>query len=169
VHLVGFSTGCLAVLRLAEVQPMSGRLVLLAPFMGVHRPRWLPWRPERLLAALPGLRQVPGRAPPLLDREVRRAVEAIRPFRSFNLEAARIMAAFRDETVIPALGAVRGPVLVVQGRRDTVVDVDGARRLAAGLGARARLLELPRSDHLVGLDRERELVFDAVTGHLGAS
>jgi carboxylesterase len=168
-HLVGFSTGCLAVLRVAELRPLSGRLALLAPFMEIYRPAWLPVRPERLLAALPGLRRLPNRAPPLADPSVRRAVARARPFGAFNLDAARQVAAFRETVVLPALEAVRAPTLILQGRRDSVVLPAGARRLAALLGERAQLLELERSDHLLGLDVEREAVFAAVTRHLAAS
>ena len=64
VHVVGFSTGCLVVLRLAQQHAVSGKLVLLAPFLAVFKPALLPWRPEALLRAFRFLSQVPRRPPP---------------------------------------------------------------------------------------------------------
>ena len=49
------------------------------------------------------------------------------------------------------------PTLIIQGRRDTVVEPRKAAWLHDHLGStRKALVVLPRSDHLVALDRDRE-------------
>lgn len=165
VHLVGFSTGCLVALRLAQLQPMRGMLVLLAPFLAVFKPRLLPVRPEALLRAFSFLSQVPRRPPPLADRALRAEVTRLLPFSTMNLHAAR-SALELASLVEPDLPKLRTPTLILQGARDTVVDPSGAARLDAALGGEHRLVVLPSSDHLVALDRERERVFDEVAAFL---
>jgi carboxylesterase len=55
------------------------------------------------------------------------------------------------------LPGIAAPALVVQGARDHTVTVAGARRLARRIGSGpARVLLLPRSWHLVGVDVERD-------------
>lgn len=165
VHVVGFSTGCLVVLRLAQQHAVSGKLVLLAPFLAVFKPALLPWRPEALLRAFRFLSQVPRRPPPLADRSLRAEVTRVLPFSTMNLDAAR-SALELAALVEQGLAQVTCPVLSIQGARDTVVDPAGATRLDAALGGEHRLVRLADSDHLVALDREREQLFDEVTGFL---
>jgi carboxylesterase len=58
------------------------------------------------------------------------------------------------EGLLPAIAA---PALVVAGAKDHTVTLGGARRMARRLGADGgRLVVLPRSFHLVGIDVERE-------------
>ncbi len=55
------------------------------------------------------------------------------------------------------LPSVAAPALVVAGARDHTVMVSGARRIAGRIGSGpARLVVLPRSWHLVGIDVERD-------------
>lgn len=152
VDLVGFSTGCMVALHLAAQAQPRGRLVLLAPFVRVFQPALLPVRPEALLRALPFVKAVPRRRPPLANRAVRREVEACASFRTFSLEATRSALAL-IEVVLAELDAVRAPALILQGRRDTVVDPSGAALLHARLPG-SRLAWLERSDHLLALDAE---------------
>ena len=59
------------------------------------------------------------------------------------------------------LPGVAVPALVVAARNDHTVQLAGARRLARRIGSGpARLLVLPRSYHLVGIDVERNQVAD---------
>jgi carboxylesterase len=110
---------------------------------------------------------VPRRAPPLRDRAARREVERCVAFRTFSVEATRsaleLIAAVDGE-----LDRVGNRVLIVQGRRDTVVDPSGAAELRARLGARARLTEVDDSDHLLTLDAERDRVLADVAAFLTA-
>ena len=66
------------------------------------------------------------------------------------------------------LPEVRAPALVVAGARDHTVTVEGARRMAERLGGGARLVVLPRSQHLVGIDVERDRCVEEVRAFLGA-
>lgn len=164
VDLVGFSTGCLVALHLAAQTRLSGRLVLLAPFVRVFRPALLPVTPEALLRALPFVKAVPRRRPPLADRQARREVERCAGFRTFSLEATRSALALID-LVLGELEAVRAPALILQGRRDTVVDPSGAALLHARLPG-SRLAWLERSDHLLALDVEAAQVIGQASSFL---
>jgi carboxylesterase len=167
VDLVGFSTGCLLVLHLAARAPLAGRLVLLAPFVRIYRPALLPVAPEALLRRMTFAKTVPRRRPPLRDARVRAEVERCSTYRTFDLEATRsaleLIAIVMDE-----LGRVHAPALVIQGRRDTVVDPLGAERVVLGLAGNKRLLWLEDSDHLVTLDAEAERVAREVGAFLAA-
>ena len=167
VDLVGFSTGAMLVLHLAAEQDVAGRLVLLAPFVRVRRPRLLPVAPETLVRALAFVGSVPRLPPPLRDRAVRREVEGCAVYRTFNLDATRSALALID-IVMAELGEVRAPVLVVQGRRDTVVDPAGAELVYARLAGDKRLLWVEGSDHLLTLDVGHGQVLREVTGFLTA-
>jgi len=72
-----------------------------------------------------------------------------------------------SEHVDPLLPEVRSPALVVGGGRDGTVSLAGVRRMADRLGGGARLLVLPKSQHLVGIDVERERLFDEVRAFVG--
>jgi carboxylesterase len=162
VHVVGFSTGALTALRVAEQRSWNGSLVLLAPLVRVYRPAVLPVPTERVLEWLPGLKQVPGRPPPLRDRAVRTEVARVLPFFTMSLEATRSAVAL-SATTMQHLDRVDVPTLVVQGARDTVVDPAGARDIDAGLRCRKELVMLERSDHLIALDVDHAEAFAAIT------
>lgn len=165
VHVVGFSTGALTALRVAEQRSWAGKLVLLAPLVRVFRPSFLPVPTERLLDWFPGLRQVPRRPPPLRDRAVHAEVTRVLPFSTMNLEAVRSAVDLSNATM-SALDRVEVPTLVVQGRNDTVVDAAGAREIVAGLRCRNELLLLDDSDHLITLDHDSAVAFAAITRFL---
>ena len=164
VDLMGFSTGAMLALHRAVRCAHRGRLVLLAPFVRVFRPPLLPFRPEALLGALPFVRVVPRRRPPLRDRQRRREVEACAPFHTFSLEATR-SALELIGAVFGSLHEVKATTLIVQGRRDTVVDASGAAELQARLPG-SRLSWMERSDHLLTLDVEAAEVLSTVAGFL---
>ena len=165
VHVVGFSTGCLSAARLAQTRSITGRLVLLAPFVHVYRPSWLGVPPEVLLRWFRWLRWVPSAPTPLRDRATRREVDPCKPFTMFSLEATR-SAKELCAAVLADLAKIAAPTLVLQGARDTVVDPRGARELLEGLRCEKRLRLLERSDHLLAIDGEREEVFAEVCGFL---
>lgn len=162
VHVVGFSTGALTALRVAEQRTWRGSLVLLAPLVRVYRPPLLPVPTERVLSWLPGLTQVPRRPPPLRDRALRGEVTRVLPFFTMSLEATRSALAL-SATTMQHLDRVEVPTLVVQGAGDTVVDPAGAREIDAGLRCRKELVVLERSDHLIALDVDHAAAFAAVT------
>lgn len=95
---------------------------------------------------------------------------AMRPYRSpyrriplrSVAEVEALLAAMRR-----ALPRVRAPVLILQGRRDWVIPKESATELRRGLiHAHARVVWLPRSGHVVTLDRDRAPAATAVTDFL---
>ena len=168
VHVVGFSTGCLSAARLAETRALSGKLVLLAPFVHVYKPSWLGVPPEVLLKRLHWLGWVPSAPTPLRDRAIRRQVDPCKPFTMFSLKAT-ISAKALCALVMPDLAKIAAPTLVLQGARDTVVDPRGAAELIAGLSGEKRLHVLERSDHLLAIDEERDEVFAEVSRFLSGT
>ncbi|MFO0591428.1 MAG: alpha/beta fold hydrolase [Polyangiaceae bacterium] len=167
VHLCGFSAGGTVSLRVAELGSVTGKLVLLAPFLDVHQPRLLPVKPDTLLDLFTGLRDVPRRGARLVDKALQREVNRLLPFATMNLDAAR-SAKRLGEIAMREIDQVKVPVLILQGAKDGVVDPRGAERIAAMLPGERRLVVLPESDHLLTLDGERDRVFDEVAAFLRA-
>ncbi|MDR3621879.1 MAG: alpha/beta fold hydrolase [Paludisphaera borealis] len=164
--VVGFSTGAMIALHLASRRKVD-RLILLAPFLAIRHTSRLPFQPVSLLRVLARWTpEIPRRGPAVRDPEMRRWASSLDRFRTFNLHAAVSALEFIEE-VKPLIAAVDAPVLIVQGRLDSVVEPSGAAWLHGRLTtARSRLIELPRSDHLVALDKDRESLIDAVLAFL---
>ncbi len=172
VVIIGFSTGGTLALYLAERRPVA-RLVLLAPFLAIRFSHLIPLRPSTYLRhvarVMPNL---PRRPSAVRDPEMRRWADAAACYRTFSL-ASTLSALELIEEVKPLVPRIKVPTLIIQGRLDTVVEPRNATWLRDHLGApHKELVILPRSDHLVALDRERERVIaltrDFVLG-LGAS
>ncbi|BCX12811.1 MAG: carboxylesterase [Thermosynechococcus sp.] len=167
VAVVGFSTGGTLALHLARHYSIDA-LVLLAPFLRIYRPWFLPITPERLVQSLgQWIPWVPRRSLPLRDRTVRQAAEAACFFKSFNLQAVRsaldLIAQVEQE-----LPMITTPTLILQSRADTIVAPQGAQRIYEDLGSPDKELHwLKDSDHLLPLDVEREQVFAKVVAFLG--
>ena len=161
VVVIGFSTGGTLALRLATTRPVA-RLVLLAPFLVIRYSRLIPLRPATYLRPLAKfIPDLPRRRPAVRDPLMRRWASGQDGFRTFNLQAA-ISALELIEEVTPLVGEIRTPTLIVQGRLDTVVEPSRSRWLHNQLGATTKtLLSLPRSDHLIVLDRDRQTAIDA--------
>ncbi len=158
VVVVGFSTGATLALYLATRRPVA-RLVLLAPFLAIRYSRLIPIHPavylRQIARVLPNLRRRP---PAVRDPEARRQVLAAACYRTFSLNAA-LSALELIEEVKPSVPTITIPTLIIQGRRDTVVEPRDATWLHDHLGATLKaLVVLPHSDHLVALDRERDRV-----------
>lgn len=164
--VVGFSTGAMIALHLASRRKVD-RLVLLAPFLAIRHTGRLPFRPASLLRVLARWTpEIPRREPAVRDPDMRRWASGLDRFRTFNLQTA-VSALELIEEVKPLLASIDAPVLIVQGRLDTVVEPSGAAWLHRSLKAgRSRLIELSRSDHLVALDRDRESMTEAVLSFL---
>jgi carboxylesterase len=158
VVVVGFSTGATLSLYLAHRKPVA-RQVLLAPFLAIRYTRLLPFHPAGRMRALARvLPDLPRRPPAVRDPEMRRWAAATDHFRTFNVSAAVSALELIEEvkTLVPAIAA---PSLIIQGKRDTVVDPGHAAWLHQHIGSEHKsLVILPRSDHLVALDFEREQV-----------
>jgi carboxylesterase len=162
VVVIGFSTGVPLALHLAGARPVA-RQVLLSPFLAIRYSGLVPWRPSaylrRLAAVMPDL---PRRPPAVRDGKMRRWASGASRFRTFNVHAALSALELIDE-IKQRVPEITIPTLIIRGERDTVVEPSGASWLYRHLGAAQKVLvSLPRSDHLVALDREREQVI-AVT------
>ena len=161
VVVVGFSTGGTLALLLATRRPVA-RLVLLAPFLAIRYSGLIPIRPARYLRPIARfLPDLPRRPAPARDPVARRRLDSVARFRTFSLRAT-VSALELIDRVKGLVPDIRVPTLILQGRRDTVVDPAGAAWLARHLGSsRKGLLSFPRSDHLLALDHERDRVVAA--------
>lgn len=162
--VVGCSMGALVALALASRHPdRVDALVLLAPALrlaaGPALAGWLA-RHTPLGKLLP---PVPKGTSDVRDREMRALNPALRAVPISAVGELQALAADVDR-LLPGVAA---PALVIAGARDHTVRLSGARRIASRIGsAPARLLLLPDSFHLVGIDVERDLVADEVVAFL---
>ncbi len=154
VLVVGCSMGALVACALAHDAPERvSALALLAPALRLGGLARL----AGLLAAPPALRRFLPTVPKLAgsdvrDPEMRRLNPTMRGVPLAAVGELRELAAHVDR-ILPQIHA---PALVVAGARDHTVSLSGARRLARRLGGTARLVVLPESFHLVGIDVERD-------------
>lgn len=164
--VLGFSTGAIIALHLATRREVD-RLVLLAPFLAIRYTGWLPFHPAPILRATAWLTPVvPRRSPPVRDPAMKAEAAKLDRFRNFNLHAA-LSALDLIEVVKPRVGSIQAPALIIQGRLDTVVEPSGAAWLHRHIGSTEKhLIELPATDHLIALDRDRERVIEAVESFL---
>lgn len=91
------------------------------------------------------------------------------PYRGYPLggpaEVAKLLHEMRR--ILPSL---RSPLLIVQGRRDRVIPRESAQEIADLVSeAPVEVLWLPRSGHVVTLDKEREVCFDEIRSFLRRS
>ncbi len=158
VAVVGFSTGGTLALGLSRVRKVE-RLALLAPFLAIRHTTWLPFKSasavRMMVKVMPDL---PRREPPVRDPEMRKWVASQERYRTFSL-GATLSALELIERTRPEVPRVEVPALVIQGRKDSVVEPSEAQWLIDRLGSREkRLAWMDRSDHLVALDYDREHV-----------
>lgn len=70
--------------------------------------------------------------------------------------------------MVEMLPHVRAPILVVQGRKDFAIPRESADAIYGSVASEVRrLLWLPRSRHVVTLDRDRDLLFGEIRRFLG--
>jgi len=158
--VVGCSMGGLLALAAAQEHPerVDG-LALLAPALrlalGPALAGWLA-RHTALGRFLPPL---PKGGSDLRDAEMRLLNPAMKAVPMAAVGQLQELARHVDR-ILPGVAA---PALVIAGRHDHTVRLSGARRIASRIGsAPARLVVLPDSFHLVGIDVERDLVADEV-------
>ena len=162
--VVGCSMGALVACELAHRVPARvDGLALLAPALqlaGAARLAALLARRTLLGRLLP---PVPKFGSDVRDPEMRAANPGLD---GVPLSAVGELASLAEhvDRLLPGIAA---PAIVVAGRHDHTVRLAGARRLARRLGSGpARLLVLPRSFHLVGIDVERDRCADEVAAFL---
>jgi carboxylesterase len=170
VAVIGFSTGATVALKLATRRPVA-RQVLLAPFLAIRYTGLIPLRPAVYLAWLARLLpDLPRRAPAVRDREMRRQAAEASVYRTFNVPAALSAVKLIDE-LGSQLSRIQTPTLIIQGRRDTVVEPAKASWLHETLGsADKKLVYLDQSEHLLALDSQRDqLISETLAFLVGAS
>jgi carboxylesterase len=162
VSVVGFSTGATLALHLASHCPLH-RLALLSPFLLIRRQWYYLLPPEAYLFSVGRwIIDVPRWGLPIQDPVMHQLALQACFFRTFNLAAVR-SAIELIHLVKPAVPTLTVPTLILQSRRDSVVDPSGADGLYKALGSPRKTLSwLTRSDHTISLDRERERVFAEV-------
>jgi carboxylesterase len=158
VVVIGFSTGGTLALYLASRRPVA-RQVLLAPFLAIRYSGLIPIRPAIYLRQLARLvPNLPRRAPAVGDPEMRRWASGMERYRTFNVNAS-VSALELIDLVKSLVPEITTPTLIIQGKLDSVVEPATASWLHERLASTQKeLIILPRSDHLVALDREREKV-----------
>ncbi len=171
VTVIGFSTGGTLALHLAAQQLTTSApvacLVLLCPYLSLRRPWFLPVPLETLISSVGYLwEDIPRLRLPIMDQQARVEAQKIVFYRTFNLQAVRsamtLIAQVRTE--VPSLNV---PTLIVQSCRDTVVNPAEAQWLYDTLPTpHKELAWLKRSDHIIGLDKEKDQVFAQVNTFL---
>lgn len=66
------------------------------------------------------------------------------------------------------VGDIDVPTLIIQGRKDLTLKIDGAAKAATRLGDRAELVWLPESGHCLTVDLELDIVMEKIEGLLAA-
>jgi carboxylesterase len=163
--VVGCSMGALVACALAHALPRRvDGLALLAPAL---RLSWagqlgsLLARRTRLAAVVPYWSKRGGSD--VRDAEMRRANPCMPAIPLLAVGELTELARHVDR-ILPRIAA---PAIVIAGGRDHTVKLAGARRMARRIGSGpARLVVLPRSYHLVGVDVERDRCADEVATFL---
>jgi carboxylesterase len=142
-------------------------LVMLSPYFLIRRQWYFLMPVENYIFALDWLiKDVPRLRLPIFDPEMQRQAMEIVFYRTFSIPAVR-SAMELIELVKPELPKIANPTLIIQSTKDTVVDPSGADYLLQQLGStQKKLVKLNASDHVIGLDRERERVFSEVAAFL---
>src|SRR4030095_15180744 len=181
VHLRGMCMGALLAAVLAQRENHAkGNLVLLAP--PVYIDGWAtPWyrvlRP--LLYVVPGIgrtMKIEEEDPYGIKNEQLRAIVKAKFERGENfhyrwvpLECIRQVDRLRG-VVMKAAKDIRCPTLVVHAREDELTSLDSANFLVEQIGgARARMVVLEDSYHMVCVDNDREIVAKNVLEFFGAA
>lgn len=153
IVLLGLSMGGLLSILLAEAEQPAGLVLMSTPTL-VPPNRLRPL----LRPASPIYRRIPKGPPDWFDPSA--AAERV----AYAAYPTRSMAEVADliEIARAALPRVQAPALVIHSLNDDFVVPANAQTLMAELGSRhKRLLVLEGSNHLVTLDAQRQVIFDA--------
>lgn len=162
ISVVGFSTGCPLGLYLASEQPVH-QMVMLAPYLRL-KSEWYYGLPLETYVKTFGwlITDVPRMGLPIFDANMRQQALKAAFSRTFNIGSVQ-SAMELIEQVKPRLSAIQNPMLIIQSRKDHVVDPAGASYLYEQIGsAEKKLYWLEDSDHIITLDRDRQEVYERV-------
>ncbi len=166
VSVVGFSTGCMLGLHLAaeyaQTNPVN-QLILLSPFLKVRMEWYYLLQPERYVHSLGGIiRHIPRWRLPITDPEMHERALQASYFKTLNISCVR-SALGLIKLVDGELESVNCPALIIQSTADRVVCASGAKILMDRLPCpQKEVLWLEKSDHVLLLDSERDVVTDKV-------
>jgi len=174
VHFVGLSMGGFVGMRLAARRPELVRSLALLDTAAGPEPAAAATRYRRLewVVRWFGTWSVVGRVMAIMHgasarRDPARAAD-LRFWRQHLLRLDRRAApralegVLQRASVVPLLGRIRCPTLVMVGEEDTATQPARAEEIAAGI-AGARLVRIPRAGHMSAIDAP-----EAVTTELGA-
>ncbi len=169
VAVVGFSTGATVALHLARTRPVA-RQVLLAPFLAIRYTGLVPLRSSVILRWLARLYpDLPRRRPAVRNQQMRERAHQASFYRTFSVPAALSALDLLDE-LLPAVSSIHTPTLIIQGKRDTVVEPARAKWLYEKLGSiEKKLVYLEQSEHLIALDIERDSAIRETMAFLGGT
>ena len=150
VFVGGLSMGADLALHLAAHFPVAGVVSMAAPvhiadfrFNGIAFFRFLQWRTSNLTGGILDPQSPPHKTYPYV------ATKSL-------YELKKLMDHLRED-----LPYVTAPALVVQGRRDSMVPPPNGDLVYRSLGSPVKhLLYLDRSDHVIPMDLDREILFE---------
>ncbi len=159
ITLIGFSTGAPVALHLALSQSIDA-LILVSPFLRLYRVPSLVLPTEFYLNTIGRLiPHLPRHRLAIRDPEMQ-SLSRSAPFsQTFRLQVVRSVLELIAQ-VKPQLAQIQVPTLILQSRRDTVVDPRGAEFIHQQLGSdHKQLIDFNHSEHNLLLDLERETCF----------
>ncbi|MDX1918489.1 MAG: alpha/beta fold hydrolase [Candidatus Caenarcaniphilales bacterium] len=162
IHLIGFSTGVPLAVYLAHENPI-GKLIALSPFYQIKY-KWYYVLPVEFYVQTIGrlIEHVPRRKLPIRDQIKLVEAEQVSHFHTFNLSAVRSALELIELSRLK-LPLIHAPTLVLQSRRDQVVDPKGAEFFFRHLSScEKKLIWFEDSDHVLTLDHERDQVYQRV-------
>lgn len=152
IYLAGLSMGADLALHLASHFPVAGVVSMAAPiripdfrFNGIAFFRFLQWRTSNLSGGVLDPSAQPHETYPYLSTDS-------------LYELKKLMRHVEED-----LPYVTAPALVLQGRKDSMVPPPNGEWVYRALGSqRKHLIYLDRSDHVIPLDYDREILFKNV-------
>lgn len=158
VYIGGISMGGCLALELASKLRVAGVITMAAPvkihdfrFNAIGFFRFLQWRTSNLTG---------GVSDPSASPHITYPYVATR-----NLYGLKKLM----DVVRKGLPSVTAPTLVVQGRKDSMVPPDNGETIFQNLGSSLKhMLYLDRSDHVVTLDFDREVLFEKIEKFLAS-
>jgi carboxylesterase len=154
ITIIGFSTGCLMAMRLAQHYPVH-QLILINPFMAIKHRRIYGFRPEVYVRRLGKfLRHVPRRG--LAIQHPGQYAKKLKTKR--HVKTIYVPCVSSALELIDLVGEqvthLTTPTCIIQSWHDSVVDQEGAERLMALLpSVDKRFFWIKDSDHCLLLDR----------------